>query len=288
MSQTPLPQPDDAPSAANSVAAFALALSELRRQAGSPTLDALASTTGVSKSVLSDAFAGRRLPTENTVRRLAEALGGDHQEWVSRRLRLDPRAAAISREDSTREEPTREEPTAPAPAALLARPVSAGAFLLGMVATAIVSIACSALIGWSIHSGPTEPVAIAATATASYLPYADGVDPMQTECREDAVLAGGDKFLDGQALIEMMYSNKCMAVWGRVTRYDAKGAGNTLSIRIYPRADPQSSRNQERTDTDVQSLYTTLMIEPDVSARVCGVATVTVDGVATTSNPVCI
>ncbi|MDQ1131362.1 helix-turn-helix transcriptional regulator [Microbacterium sp. SORGH_AS_0888] len=285
MTQKPPPQPENAPSRGDSVSAFALDLAELRRSAGSPTLDTLAGTTGVSKSVLSDAFAARRLPTENTVRRLTEALGADHAEWVTRRLALDPRSAAPAADDPPRGVP--REGAASARPSALARPVSLGVFLLGIAATAIVSIACSTLIGWSARTAPAEP-AVAASAEPSYLPYADGVDPMQTVCREDAVLAGGDKFLDGQALIEMMYSNRCMAVWGRVTRYDGKGSGNTLSVRIYPRSDPESSRDQERTDTDVQSLYTTLMIEPDVNARVCGVATVTVDGVATTSTPVCI
>lgn len=282
MTQKPSPLPEGVPSGPDSVAAFTHDLAELRRASGSPTLDTLTRLTGVSKSVLSDAFAGRRLPTENTVRRLTEALGGDHVAWVARRLALDPRSATPDAPPDAAPEST--APRRPSP---LARPVTLGTFLAGIAATAIVSIACSALIGWSVRTPSVEPAAAATTET-SYLPYADGVDPMQTTCRDDAVLAGGDKFLDGQALIEMMYSNKCMAVWGRVTRYDGQGSGNTLSVRIYPRNDPQSSRSQERTDADVQSLYTTLMIEPDVNARVCGVATVTVGGVATSSKPVCI
>ena len=100
---------------------------------------------------------------------------------------------------------------------------------------------------------------------------------MQTVCREDAVIAASEEREDGDVLVQIMYSNACMAVWGRVTRYDGQASGNQLSMLIYPAIDLESSRNQERSAFDVQSLYTPLMIEPDVEARVCGIATITTD-----------
>lgn len=263
------------------LSAFAADLAALRERAGSPTLEQLSQRTGVSKSVISEAFAGRRLPTENTVRKLVAALDDDANvmAWVERRSGIDPRHVDRL--------PTADGSVPAKRVGFWRRPVSVATFVAGMAATAVVAIAASLLATGLV--GRTDAPAAAPTPSTSYEAYADGVDPMLTECREDAVLAGGDEFLDGKVLVEMMYSNKCMAVWGRVTRYDGQGSGNTITMRIYPRKDPESTRSQSRTDSDVQSLYTPLLIEPDVEARVCGVATVTVgDQSFVQPNPVCI
>lgn len=284
--KTPGPSPEPRPGAPTSdeVRDFAVGLSALRTQAGSPTLDQLSQRSGISKSVLSDAFSGRRLPTENTVRRLVVALDGDVTTWTARRARLDPRRGSDTSEAIAGQ-------AAPEPVPRLARPVSLGLLLAMCVGTVVVAVGAAAGIALLIAGAGADatPPAPTATPTETYLAVADGVDPMQTVCREDAVLAGGDEFLDGAVLVEMMYSTRCMGVWGRVTRYDGKAAGNTMTIQIYPRDDPESDRAQMRSDSGLQSLYTTLLIEPDVEARVCGVATVTVDGVDFVQpNPVCI
>lgn len=101
---------------------------------------------------------------------------------------------------------------------------------------------------------------------------------MQTVCREDKVIADVQMRDEEQFKVEMLYSNSCMGVWGRVTRYDGQAEGNAVSFRIYPADDPDSARSQERSAENVSSLYTPLLIEPDVEARVCGVATATRDG----------
>ena len=80
----------------DSVASFAAGLRELRLGAGDPKLLALSERTGVSKTVLSEAFLGRKLPTERTVAKLVEEFGGDRTAWVSRRAALDPRYGAAS------------------------------------------------------------------------------------------------------------------------------------------------------------------------------------------------
>ena len=100
---------------------------------------------------------------------------------------------------------------------------------------------------------------------------------MSTVCRDDAIIAASET-RDHDSQVQMMYSNACKAVWGRVTRYDGLAAGNSLTIRIYPVVDPESERSQEITDFDVQSIYTPLLISHEASERVCGVATMTVDG----------
>jgi transcriptional regulator with XRE-family HTH domain len=217
------PEPD-------SVEAFAEALRDLKRSAGNPTLAALSARTGISKSVISVAFSGRALPTENTVMKLVTELGGAQAEWRARRNALDPRSSPAT-----------------------------------------------SLVWGSLSSAGALPGA-PENAEGPYLAAANGVDPMRTACKEDAVIAASEARLENQVHVQLLYSNDCMAVWGRVTRYDNKTEGNTMTMRIWPMDDPTSERAQSRTDINLQSLYTPMIIEPDVAARICGQATITVDG----------
>lgn len=63
---------------------FAVALRELREDAGGPTYRSLADRTGLSVSTLADAAGGRRLPTFAVAVAYAVACGGDEQEWAAR------------------------------------------------------------------------------------------------------------------------------------------------------------------------------------------------------------
>lgn len=63
---------------------FAVALRELREQAGGPTYRCLADRTGLSISTLADAAGGRRLPTFAVAIAYAVACGGDEKEWAAR------------------------------------------------------------------------------------------------------------------------------------------------------------------------------------------------------------
>ncbi|KTR94867.1 hypothetical protein NS220_07565 [Microbacterium testaceum] len=276
----------------DTIARFAADLAALRSSSGAPSLAEMSRTTGISKSVLSDAFAGRRLPTEHTLRALVPALGGDVAPWLARRVALDPRYRA---QPETASVPARTPHEAASPIAPRkhARPVTRATLIIAMSVCALLSSTLTVGGVWLL-AGPLGLREAGSTGalpvpSSTYVAVETGADPMQSSCKNDAVLAGGDRFLDGQVLIEMMYSNSCMAVWGRVTRYDGLASGNTLSIKIYPKDDPQSERTQIRTESDVQSMYTKMLVEPDVDARVCGVATVTVDGQSFEQpNPVCI
>lgn len=63
----------------DSVERFAADLKKLRVAASAPTYDRLHNATGISKSVLWDAFAGKSLPSARTVAGIAEACDGDQQ-----------------------------------------------------------------------------------------------------------------------------------------------------------------------------------------------------------------
>lgn len=250
----------------DSVAAFSAALRDLRSAAGDPTLAALSARTGISKSVLSEALTGRRLPTERTVMKLVAEFGGDRAQWRARRDALDPRYALAM---------AGTEPESPPPAA--ARRFSlVQTALIAVGAAAVAAVATSLVWGFAVPGGAGAETP--ANAEGPYLAAANGVDPMRTACKEDAVIAADESRLDNQVHVQLLYSNDCMAVWGRVTRYDGESDGNSMSMKIWPADAPESIRNQERSDVDLQSLYTPMIIEPDVEARICGVATVTADG----------
>lgn len=293
---TPSPHPQNAPRApetgrpmtsldsassspaTDSIEQFGEDLRGLRRRNGNQTLAALSNTTHVSKSVLSDAFAGRRLPTENTVVRILEVLGEDPAPWIRRRNELDPRHMVESERDGSGDLGDPAEPgesSEPAVTSPWRRRFSLAAVLWIALGTAIVSAAATSVVR-AVQPTPEE---------AQYVPFADGVDPMTTVCREDAIVAASEQRENGAFLVQMMYSNRCMAAWGRITRYDGNAAGDQLSMTIYPAIDMQSARNQQRDSFDVQSLYTPLMIEPDVEARVCGLAAATVNGTPVELGP---
>jgi transcriptional regulator with XRE-family HTH domain len=250
------PEPD-------SVEAFAEALRDLKRSAGNPTLAALSARTGISKSVISVAFSGRALPTENTVMKLVTELGGAQAEWRARRNALDPRSSPAGAD------------AADAPAQRRRFSLLQTAAIA--ISAALVSALATSLVWGSLSSAGAHPGA-PANAEGPYLAAANGVDPMRTACKEDAVIAASEARLENQVHVQLLYSNDCMAVWGRVTRYDNKTEGNTMTMRIWPMDDPTSERAQSRTDINLQPLYTPMIIEPDVAARICGQATITVDG----------
>lgn len=257
----------------DSVERFAGDLRQLRLEGGDPTLASLSATSGVSKSVISDAFSGRRLPTERTVIKLVAALAGDPEAWSARRHALDPRNAAS---------PAAESPVAKAP-----RRLSIAQTLLIAVGAAILSAALTSTV-WLAGLG-NQLAAAQVARVASEVQPADGVQPRSTACTDDATIVASDLRADEQVQVQILYSDSCMAAWGRVTRYDGKSAGNSLSFKLYPAADIESRRAQERTAYDVQSISTPMLAEVTEPRNVCGIARYTADGDAVElSPPVCL
>ncbi|MHA3725257.1 DUF2690 domain-containing protein [Leucobacter sp. HY1910] len=243
----------------DTVEAFAEGLRDLKTAAGNPTLAAISNQTGVSKSVISVALSGKSLPTENTVLKLVGLFGGDPKTWRSRRNALAPRSTVLDPAPESMDRSRRFS-------LLQTTLIAAVAAVLGVLGTVVT------MNGF----GASEP-ALAEGGRHLSEP-ANGIDPMLTSCRDDAVIAASEARLDNQVHVQLMYSNDCMAVWGRVTRYDGETDGNTMSMRVWPLDDPQSTRAQSRTDIGLQSLYTPMIIEPDTAARICGLATIMVDG----------
>ncbi|WP_029089721.1 DUF2690 domain-containing protein [Brevibacterium album] len=277
---------------------FAADLRALRAAAGQPTLMALSGRTEgkASKTTLSDALRGRKKPSEHTVRCLVAALGGDEDEWVTRWWALYGQESAAEADSSAPPEPASGTEAVPAqggssggsaPAGGGPSPASgrgSGAviprWLAAVIAggAALVTAGATSLLWANVIAPGYDDFSPRSSVVKDYVDFADGVDPMRTVCREDAIIASAENRMDGEFLVEMMYSSQCMAVWGRVTRYDGKAIGNSLEMYVYPAIDMGSPRSQQRQSLNVNSLYTPLVIEPDVEARVCGIAEATVEG----------
>ena len=264
---------------------FAADLRQLRLAAGSPTLAALEQSTGVSKTVLSEAFSGRRLPSARTVAAIVRVFDGDVRAWARRRdaLEAGPRVA---------ESPVAPEVRTPARVRAVVRRrttvlLSVAAFALGAVSAMIgVSVIGHAEGGEAVAAGTADARAAVATGPAIIVP--DGVDPADTACVEDAeVVASEDRTHHTQ--LQIVYSASCHAAWSRITRYDAASHGNTITTSIYRQIAPNAKDRQTTTEPDAESAYTPLLVRPTPSTRLCAVGSITVDGKSVRlGDPLCL
>lgn len=244
---------------------FAADLRELRRAAGNPTLAALDRRSGISKSVLSDAFAGRTLPTERTVEGLALALGAEPGAWLDRRRRLDPAVRTARTVEPGRPATVRRRTAAWA---------VVGGVLLGSAATLGVTWAA-----W----GPRP-----AAEDRPLHEVENGTDPAATPCVEDAAVVASETRERGTQL-QIVYSEACHAAWARISRYDDAAAGNTVSASIFRQIAPDAGDRQDTTEPDAQSAYTTLLVRETRQTRLCATGSLTVDGeTIDLGDPVCL
>lgn len=264
---------------ADSADALAADLRALRLRAESPTLAKLQHDSGVSRSVLSSAFAGRQLPSARTIDRTVRALGDDPAPWVARR-------DAIARSTGVDVDAIDEESTAPETRE--ARTVSRGraALLAGVAFVAGFAVAIAA--SWAVGASIVQQVQAAAADAAqkaiedagnprAQITVLNGVDPGLSPCVNDAKVVTSEMRTNNTKL-EIIWSNKCYAGWGRVTRYDDKVSGNSITVSIYPETAAQGPDRQTATEPNVQGAYTTLVVRPTPETRLCAVGAITVDG----------
>lgn len=268
---------------------FAADLRELRISAGSPTLAALGHTTGVSKTVLSEAFSGRRLPSARTVAAIVTAFDGDVRTWVRRRDALDARSDDREPAPEGPDTATEDRPATLPPHAVVRRRTTVtlvaaafvvGALLSGAVTGVLVARSDSGTVALPSASGSGSARDVAAVSGRSAAPTVaveNGTDPAETSCVDDAeVVASEVRARDTQ--LQVIYSAACHAAWSRITRYDDASAGNTVSTSIYRQIAPDASDRQSTTEPDAESAYTTLLVRPTPSTRLCATGSITVDG----------
>lgn len=273
MSDTTAPEPD-------SVEKFAADLRLLRVSAGSPTLASLQNSTGISRTVLSDAFAGKQLPSARTVDGIVRACKGDTVDWLRRRDQLAAKLLAPEAEASTTTSAKRTGRVHWAVAAAIA----IAAFALGAGASTIVA---SDVMGAQVTTLKKQLAAAGPVNPHAQIQVRTGVDPAMTACVNDAKVAASED-RPHNTRIQIIWSNKCYAGWARIARYDGLEQNNEVMVSIYPETAPKGPDRQDATEPGVQGAYTTLVVRPSPNTRLCAVGSITV-GTQTFSlgNPIC-
>lgn len=268
------PSGDDA----DSVALFASDLRMLRVAAGSPTLGWLQHATGLSRTVISDAFAGKTLPSARTVDGLVRACNADATQWLGRRealLRKPPSARVVTTANDRRPRSVRLS---------IAIAVGVVAFVLGaaggtLVTSGVDDTKINALQKELKAAGPVNPHAQIVVRT--------GIDPAMTPCVNDAKVAASEDRANNTRL-QIIWSNKCYAGWARIARYDGKAESNSVKVSIYPETAPTGPDRQDATEPGVQGAYTMLVVRSSPATRLCAVGSITVDGEEISlGDPIC-
>lgn len=268
-----VPEPD-------SIEQLAADLRLLRVRAGSPTLASLQHATGISRTVLSDAFTGKQLPSARTVDGIVSACKADPVEWLRRRDQLAKKTTAAEEADG---KPTVTNKTRHVHW-VVAGVIGVAAFALGagtsnVVTTDVMQAQVTTLKKQLAAAGPVNPHAQIQVKT--------GVDPAMTPCVNDAKVAASEDRTHNTR-IQIVWSNKCYAGWARIARYDGLAEGNEVKVSIYPETAPKGPDRQDATEPSVQGAYTTLIVRPSPQTRLCAVGSITI-GSETISlgDPIC-
>jgi Protein of unknown function (DUF2690) len=220
------------------VAALAAQLRQLREDAGRPPYRQLARTAFYSHSALSQAAAGRELPSLAVTLAFVEACGGDRQEWTAR-WQAAAAASGVGTEVPEVSAASGEPVTA-------ARPSNGGRLgwirrarwrLLSMAGAAAVA---GSLWAWPGHGG-TTPQAV--QGSAGGLSVFDGAFPDIADCDVGSGELGSRSVLAGNGgllgMVQLRYSRRCAAVWARFVPSPAlSGAGGvTITLDLIRRPD---------------------------------------------------
>lgn len=158
----PVPEP------ALPLPAFATGLRALRDDAGRPTYESMARATGVSKTALSQAAGGRRVPRWRTVEAYVRHCGGDVDDWRRRWEELQSDGPVATAQTAPAEDrPTRRR----------GRLVGAGVGVLvlagGITTWAVLSRGIEAAgpfspaSGVTCNGGPAEPAVVIVNLAAA-------------------------------------------------------------------------------------------------------------------------
>lgn len=210
--------------------------------------------TGLSTGTVSTAFSGKRLPSVETTRKIAEAMDADPDAWEAKRAEAAQAGA-------------RTEP----------RTVPYSTAVLTAALIALLTGVASAAIAWYVTSSAMHSQAAPQAKT--------GDDPVETGCDRDAELVGTDTVAN-QYTLDLFWSGTCSANWGRITRHDGEPNGNRITVKIYGNFDnPPAPLTDER--ADISNLITPIMVVTN-QQTVCITGTVWVGAQAfNVKRPVC-
>jgi hypothetical protein len=241
--------------AAGAAAKLAAQLRQLREDAGRPSYRQLARTAFYSHSALSQAAAGRDLPSLAVTLAFAEACGGDRQEWTARwheaaetagtaaagsMVTATPDGALASHQSlASHAPPACPAPASPAPPTPRRRGVRAR---LSWVrwgrgrGLAVVGLAC-ALLGLGISSLGGIGMVSQQHGTGGGLtaPVVDGVPPSVADCFASSRELGHSQVqVHGMLLgmVQLRYSRRCGTVWARFDSGPALADDGAVTVTL--------------------------------------------------------
>jgi transcriptional regulator with XRE-family HTH domain len=211
---------------------FAKRLRALRASASSPTFRSMAKATHYSHSALAEATSGRRLPTEAVVRAFATACGADADAWAAdlAAVHAETTTASSAEPDRHIESATPEEQAEKTrrKALILRAAEVVGTLVVGGAIGAVCAVSAS---GGTTSVDPARPIASLPTMLPSLAASAlamDGSDPVSAQCVKDATLVDKVPVMQNATQVgalEIKYSRRCSAAWGRAYLYDGQPRG---------------------------------------------------------------
>jgi hypothetical protein len=215
------------------VAALAAQLRQLREDAGRPPYRQLARTAYYSHSALSQAAAGRELPSLAVTLAFVDACGGDRQEWTARWqaaaaasgvVTALPEVSAVS-----------DGPATAARQSIRARPDWIRRARWRLLSVAGFAAVAGCIWAWPGYGGMTPQVVpgpvggLSAQVFDGASPDVAGCDVGSGELGSRSVLAGNGGLL---GMVQLRYSRRCAAVWARFVPSPALSGGGAVMITL--------------------------------------------------------
>lgn len=272
------------------LAKFAADLRRLRTRVGEPSLTAMAEKGACSPAALSTAMSGKKLPSEVVLRAFLTGCDCDDTSigrWLTRRDELarlnyeeltQPAVSTVG-SDAAQDESECEEHER------------------GFLRRNLVLVLLMGVIVFALGGGVVGFAAGRATAPDASAPGANptdssirekaetGDDPVSAGCTRDAILATSVEQVDG-TLVQLMWSEACLANWGRIIRQDNLVQGNEVTVVVAGHF-ANAPNPIVATGIDQQAVYTPIMvIDPSYKVCVTGSWTVGEEAVEIT-DPVC-
>ncbi len=250
--------------------AFAADLRQLRQSFGTPAFKSLERATGISKSTLSEALKGDKLPTESTVHGLVSHFGEDPRPWCERRERIQ--RSKTPAETVTASKPANGKPGIPT---ISVRKAVMLATITSLIVGILSSVMTGILVANQAQTTHTNANTGAPSEAAQALPVGKtGDNIFDSKCVNDGKIIASEERAE-KSQIQILMSNRCNSLWARVTRYDGKAYGNTMAIRIYDKNEPNGPLTQQVDAKDVQTILTTMIVQKSVADQFCAVASYT-------------
>jgi hypothetical protein len=247
------------------VARLAAQLRQLREEAGRPSYRQLAGEAYFSHSALSQAAAGRELPSLAVTLAFAEACGGEREEWIARWQEAAAAVGAVAEPPGVLTGGA--EPAAAVYRGIRARPDRihrARWHRLGMAGLAAAAAGGLLWAGLSLGQVTSNVVQrpVLRLAGGMGAPVSDGAFPAVDYCYLGSGELGSSPVRAGNGMllgtVELRDSRRCGAVWARFAPSPALSRAGTVTITVKVDREPDGKTEVSRTR------YTGKMLRSDI------------------------